>query len=804
MNLKKKIVGLTLMCLGMSACGFIPEDTTCQHVWGVWETIEDATCSKKGTKVRVCDLCGEERSKSIAVDPDAHKWVKDVTSDKQATCVQAGIQGSKKCQFCGEIKEGTITEKGDHQFIYMQPQPEGYVKETCVNEGKYSEKCTVCGQVEEKIAPKADHEIIAAEPVGAATPISCKNCDLSGYDFSITEAHGWNKTTKMNAQVAPDNTSTWSISKGQIPAGTYDVMLKAIMTTIHDGGRKFYNMSKTDLAKDAEMQKEDLEYNAEQAEPDKESEDDYRYTVKVNEKEYNPLQYENFETLGLGGEDRHSDQPKWIKFVDGVDINDETTSISLCHKKIGVSLVCSSIRLIPHVHDDTKEYGSVGNGKGTYELLKCRCGYRKLTIAATSGEFGDQSSSKEGTPNGFIKLNSNGNYITYSFVTKENIQGNLYMVGREDSYPGNKTQNPYNCGWYLNDDSIEFTNSNLTCGEIFGEEADASMPGYSKEGAAIVGEITLKKDRDNTIKYVRTGSYNMSIRQIVIEGKTVSHLHDYVRDTSKDIVAKCTEKGREAYVCSCGDIHYEETSAPIGHDYSEAVILVAPTCTTEGQMTLKCKRCGDFSPYVLPIDPVHTMQAVDAGGESYKLSRCAICGMTSAEWELKSGMIQDYVSESYIPSTTVMNKTGKMSDNVTAMSVFKFDKANRRAELSFYNDGSEAKEVTFKALVSARASDVGNCRVYKKAGTNTQRFSVTVNNEAVTLDSAKDNKTLADLGVKSTRISNISDNGALVDATWIDFCTFTVAPGRNTIYFEVAAEDEIPIYFGGFGLSYNS
>ncbi|MBQ9558323.1 MAG: hypothetical protein IJU94_06960 [Clostridia bacterium] len=45
-------------------------------VFGEWEVRTPATCSAAGEEVRTCSVCGEEETRLIPVDPDAHSWGK--------------------------------------------------------------------------------------------------------------------------------------------------------------------------------------------------------------------------------------------------------------------------------------------------------------------------------------------------------------------------------------------------------------------------------------------------------------------------------------------------------------------------------------------------------------------------------------------------------------------------------------------------------------------------------------------------------------------------------------------------------
>lgn len=812
MKNKTKIAALILMTFSLSGCFlkdiFNPDE--CEHQWGPWEEIEKATCSRKGKKAHVCELCGEEREKSTPIDQDAHKWKRDAKSDVAATCTATGIEGSMKCSICGEIQEGTVTSVAEHSWVSLEAseQPEGYKESTCCEEGVYFKRCSECKVISDPIVePVKEHEYIdLVEKNGVVSHKGCLTCDLDSYDFDVGDASGWNTNDgRMNSQTSPDNASTWTFNTSQVPAGFYDVLLEARCYKEADRARKFYNQEKAILAEDEEMAAADKETNSAALEPDSASDDDFRYTVKVDDTEYTPQQTKTWRELGLESFEKQGTAYHFVKFVDGITVNSNTKTITLCHKNIPTSLYCKSIRLVKHIHDGTKKTYGAENGKQAYEVESCSCGYRKVTINAKDGLYGDGMSSLGGLPANYIKLANNNDFIRYEFVAHENIVGDMYMVGRQDSYPSNKDKNPYNCSWYVNDDPVVFKNSSASSKDVFGEAEDPDLVGYSKEAAVLLGEVSLRKDDNIALKYVKTGEFNPAIRQIVIEGRQVNHICKWVRDSRYDEQASCTVPGKIGFSCECGKSKTEDSDTPAGHDYSDNVVVITPpTCEHDGEMTIECKVCHEKTPVNIPIPATHSMQAVEVGdGEKYKLNRCVACGVTEANWDLTSDMIQDLNGGVYSVSSTVVNKSGTMS-NGRSMSVYKFDKANRKVDLSFYNNTGEAKDVTFKMLTTAKITDVANCKAYAN------RFEINVShndgsNHPVSFDSSKANKTLEDLGVKANKVSNVLDgNTKLADAEWIEYCTFTISAGRNTISFKVAEEAEIPAYIGGFALSYIS
>lgn len=799
---KNKIVGiLALAMFGLAGCdGIIPKE--CTHEYGSWEDVEYATCVRKGTRVATCTLCGKEKTKTAPVDlENGHKWVSDNSSNVDATCLREGFQGGQKCKYCDETKGGQATPKIDHVYTpcAVQPTDEKYKEATCQAEGLEQHECYMCGKKIDVTLPKTDHNAEFTQIPGSfVNRVTCKDCGtFVGYELRVLDADGWNNgESAMQETATPGNMSTWNIG-GIIPEGSYDVLLEA-KVEVDNGGefpsRKYYNMSIEGLATAS-----DIAYNnGIENKKDDPAKSKYRYFVDVDGNEFNPKTSKSFKEIGFDTAVNGSFF-KFGEFVQGVRIGSGTQKISLCHGDLGVALLCKSIRLIPHEHDGTPltEYGTTG--QTPYTIEKCSCGYRKITIDAAQGVIAS-GKWKTGIPTGYSKLDGNSS-VKYKFNILDNIQGEIYMVGRQDNYPTNKTQSPYNCEWSLNGEQIEFTKAGAVSQEFFGDSADSTFgtSGYSKEAKVIIGEIAIPSSREACITYERTGSYNLAISKIVIEGTAVDHICDYERNPAKDQVASCTTPGQEAYSCSCGKTIYKPSQGAIGHSFSKAVVVTAPTCTKEGLIKFQCDRCGSYSSNYITIPPMHSYENVDVpSAADYSLQRCVKCGSEYVEWAQLNNLIKDKSGTDYV-AADVTAITGKTSDASANMTVYNMNKANRRVELKYNNDG-DAKQVTLKVLVSAKASEINSCKLFANADSSA-RFNVTLNNNAVSVAAA--NKTLADLGASGVSTA-IDGTTALSDAIWVDFCTLNLASGENTIVFEATSAQAQNIYFGGFALSYEA
>ena len=131
----------------------------CTHVWGEWEETVESTCTKKGTQLRSCTLCGKEEQKRIPATGHyyndgvcaacgrneracEHQTTERIVI-KEATCTQRG-QVNILCTICDAvIAVDDIYPTGHGQLTtIVEREP------TCVDNGRAKEVCTLCGEVE--------------------------------------------------------------------------------------------------------------------------------------------------------------------------------------------------------------------------------------------------------------------------------------------------------------------------------------------------------------------------------------------------------------------------------------------------------------------------------------------------------------------------------------------------------------------------------------------------------------------------------------------------------------------------------
>lgn len=140
------------------------------HDFREWKITKEPTCTKYGTKKRICKRCNEYEIDVI--NPTGHDWDKG-TVKKAATCESEGIR-EYTCNTCKKTKEETIASTG-----HTKTEIRNKKAATCKEEGYTGDTyCVTCGKklAEGKAIPKTDHDWTITE-----TPATCEKDGVRTY-----------------------------------------------------------------------------------------------------------------------------------------------------------------------------------------------------------------------------------------------------------------------------------------------------------------------------------------------------------------------------------------------------------------------------------------------------------------------------------------------------------------------------------------------------------------------------------------------------------------------------------------------
>ena len=168
----------------------------CTHIWGDWQDTVESTCTRKGTQVRSCTLCGKEEQKRTPATGHyfndgicaacgrneracEHQSTERIVI-KEATCTQRG-QANVLCTICDAvIGVDDIYPTGHGQLtIVVDREP------TCIDDGRAKEVCTLCGEVESSYTLYAEGHndtewVVVKEPTCTESGHKqriCRTCD---------------------------------------------------------------------------------------------------------------------------------------------------------------------------------------------------------------------------------------------------------------------------------------------------------------------------------------------------------------------------------------------------------------------------------------------------------------------------------------------------------------------------------------------------------------------------------------------------------------------------------------------------
>ena len=190
-----------------------------------------------------------------------------------------------------------------------------------------------------------------------------------------------------------------------------------------------------------------------------------------------------------------------------------------------------------HVHNWTNEQYVPAEGEDYVGYTKSTCSEdsaTQLSIDTIDGTFLDGASNKSGIAYGYVKLNANGNSISYTFnYSGPAATAKLYQVGYMDGWQSNKNKGytsttttstslgPTGCNFGVKFNGVEVDIDEGAKAATFEELlAGASIvvdesANYSNAGPCLIGEIALVVG-ENQLQYTRYASYNLNISQFLI------------------------------------------------------------------------------------------------------------------------------------------------------------------------------------------------------------------------------------------------------------------------------------------------
>ena len=168
---------------------------------------------------------------------------------------------------------------------------------------------------------------------------------------------------------------------------------------------------------------------------------------------------------------------------------------------------------------------------GVTKKVCADCGAVDIIVDATT-YVANEGGFKSGGPEGTIKLDANGDNVTYSFSLDKAFSGSIYLMGQVDYWKDNQNNNEsktfksrksgegYNIEIKVNDSLVNITNEKTyeQMGMDVGEKIGNVQ--YSTLALCEVGAASLNAG-SNVINYKRIESFNLNITEIHFIGTFV-------------------------------------------------------------------------------------------------------------------------------------------------------------------------------------------------------------------------------------------------------------------------------------------
>ncbi len=150
-------------------------EVLCDHEFGEWTTVKEATCAANGQMERECSICGYVETQIIPALPHTE----EIIPGKDATCTESGLTEGKKCSVCGEILvEQEVIPALEHEYVAVVTAP------TCTRGGYTTHTCAYCGDsyVDSYVEPLG-HDYVNGKCTRCHATLTSKFEDVKAGDF---------------------------------------------------------------------------------------------------------------------------------------------------------------------------------------------------------------------------------------------------------------------------------------------------------------------------------------------------------------------------------------------------------------------------------------------------------------------------------------------------------------------------------------------------------------------------------------------------------------------------------------------
>ena len=301
-----------------------------------------------------------------------------------------------------------------------------------------------------------------------------------------------------------------------------------------------------------------------------------------------------------------------------------------------------------HIWGNDADVAASGEGVA-YKKATCTEGDNAIRVKVNQSVVTD-ANRKSGTPEGYLKLNGDGNQCSFKFNYDSYATGKLYLYGVMDGYSSNYTKNAFyvngtpNVEVKVNNAVVDISaQKDVKFQDIFGTDSDSDN--LSNENYALLGDVVLKNGL-NEIIYKRVQTLNMLVKDFVFvvqngtepeppvgtwqsdetghwkaEDKSDLAAHTFEEVTTEAVAPTCTKEGKKVEKCSVCEYVKETTLAKLPHEYTEKVNAYEEDGMAPAE-AYKCKNCDAAAIRWAALDYDATSNDIEKNSDNVRLNKC--------------------------------------------------------------------------------------------------------------------------------------------------------------------------------------
>lgn len=575
----KRMVSMLLCVIMLSSLLQVREaSASCNHNWGSWTTVLNATCTTGGTQRRTCSKCKKTESKNIS--PLGHN--SSGSKSTSATCTEPGYS-IKYCTRCSSVQSRTVSQSAlGHSWGGWSTTRDA----TCTTGGTKQHKCTRCGKTETANISPYGHNSSGSKSTSAT-------CTEAGYSIKYCTRCSSVQSRTVSQNALGHSWGSWTTTK------------EATCTV---GGTKQHKCNRCGKIETANIAP--LGHNSDKTKTVAATCTTDGYTEKLCSRCSSVMSRTVIKATGV-----HT-WGSWV-MVKSPTCTEGGTRKHTC--TVCGQTASENVAPLGHNADGTKTVAPTCDTEGYTAKTCTRCGtiVSKTAIAVPGHSWSSWTVTKEATctigGSKQRKCTKCGKTETANIAPLGHNSDKTKTVAATCGADGYTEKLCSRCSSVMSRTVIPATGNHTWGGWTTVKSATCTEGGTRKHTCTVCG---------------KTASGNLS---------PLGHNSD----GTKTVAATCDKEGYNAVTCSrCGIIVSKTTIPATGHKWSGWSTTKEATCTIGGLKQHKCSKCGKTeSANIAPLghnsDKTKTVQPT-CGTDGYTEKLCSRCSSVMSRTVLKA------------------------------------------------------------------------------------------------------------------------------------------------------------------------